>query len=161
MKAPKIVALDEKPTIELTVDFVQIFGMKVDWEQVLEDVFTALTARIQVVNPDVTILVRYGKRVVKNEDTERTTGFRTSCGSLSDTRRRTRLVSPGDHQWTDVRTDSQNSEARVISRQSACSILFDNCDYHENVSVFPDDQESPDGKYPDYPGRGKEANTQN
>ena len=48
VKAPKIVdlALDEKPTNELTVDFVQIFGMEVDWAQVIKDVFTALTARI-------------------------------------------------------------------------------------------------------------------
>ena len=77
MKAPKIVdlALDEKPTSELTVDHVQIFGMKVDWEQVLKDVFTALTARTQAVKLEVTNLARYGKRVVKNEDTEQTTGF--------------------------------------------------------------------------------------
>ena len=35
VKASKIadLALDEKPTSELTVDCVQIFGMKVDWEQ--------------------------------------------------------------------------------------------------------------------------------
>ena len=48
VKAQKIVdlALDEKPTSELTVDYVQIFGMRVDWEQVLKDVFAALTARI-------------------------------------------------------------------------------------------------------------------
>ena len=77
MKAPKIVdlALAEKPTSELTVDYVQIFGMRVDWEQVLVDVFAALTARIHAVNPEVTILARYGKRVVKNEDSEESTGF--------------------------------------------------------------------------------------
>ena len=53
VKAPKIVdvALDEKPTSELTVDYVQIFGMKVDWEQVIKDVFRALIARIQAANP--------------------------------------------------------------------------------------------------------------
>ena len=41
VKAPKIMdlALNEKPTSELADDYVQIFGMKVDWEQVLEDVF--------------------------------------------------------------------------------------------------------------------------
>ena len=49
--------------------------MKVGWEQVLKDVFTALTARIQAANPEVTIFARYGKRVVKNEDTEQTAGF--------------------------------------------------------------------------------------
>ena len=27
---------------ELTVEYVQIFGMKVGWEQVIKDVFTAL-----------------------------------------------------------------------------------------------------------------------
>ena len=77
VKAPKIVdlALDEKPTSELTVDYVQIFGMRVDWEQVLKDVFAALTARILAVNPEVTILARYGKRVVKNEDSEESTGY--------------------------------------------------------------------------------------
>ena len=77
MKTPKILdlALDEKPTGELTVDYVQNCGMKVDWEQVLKDVFTALTARIQAVNAEVTILARYGKRVVKNGDTEQTTGL--------------------------------------------------------------------------------------
>ena len=60
MKAPKIVdlALDENPTSKLTADYVQIFGMKVDWEQVIKDVFTALTARIQAANPEVTILAR-------------------------------------------------------------------------------------------------------
>ena len=63
-KAPKDLALDEKPTSE-------IFGMKVDWGQVLKDVEVALTARIR----DVSTLARYGKRVVKNEDTEQTTGF--------------------------------------------------------------------------------------
>ena len=68
-------ALDENPTSELTVDYVQIFGMKVDWEQVIKDVFTALTARIQAANPEVTILARYGKRIVKNENDEQTTGF--------------------------------------------------------------------------------------
>ena len=64
MKALQIVdlALDEKHTSELTVDYVQIFAMKVDWAQVLKDVFTALTARIQAVNLVVTILARYGKR---------------------------------------------------------------------------------------------------
>ena len=74
VKAPKIVdlALDEKPTSELTVYYVQTFGMKVDWKQ---DVLTALTARIQAVNPEVTILARYGKRVGKNEDTDQSTGF--------------------------------------------------------------------------------------
>ena len=37
MKAPKVVdvAIDEKPTTELTVDHVQVFGMNVDCEQVL------------------------------------------------------------------------------------------------------------------------------
>ena len=77
VKAPKIadLALDEKPTSELTVDCVQIFGMKVGWEQVIKDVFTAVTARIQAVNPEVTILARCVKRVVKNEDTEQTKGF--------------------------------------------------------------------------------------
>ena len=52
VKTPKVadLALDEKPTSELTVDYVQIFGMKVDWEQVIKDVFTALTARIQAAN---------------------------------------------------------------------------------------------------------------
>ena len=77
MKAPKIVdlALGEKPTSELTFDYVQIFGMKVDWEQVIKDVFTALTARIQAANPAVTILARYGKRTMKNENDEQTTGF--------------------------------------------------------------------------------------
>ena len=76
-KALKIVdlALDEKPTSELTVDCVQIFGMKVDWAQVIKDVFTALTARIEAANPEVTILARYGKRIVKNENDEQTTGF--------------------------------------------------------------------------------------
>ena len=54
---------------------VRVFGMKVDWEQVIKDVFTALTARIQAVNPEVTILARYGKRIVKNENDEQTTGF--------------------------------------------------------------------------------------
>ena len=68
-------ALDEKPTSELTVDCVQIFGMKVDWAQVIKDVFTALTARIEAANPEVTILARYGKRIVKNENDEQTTGF--------------------------------------------------------------------------------------
>ena len=32
-------ALEEKPTVELTVDCVQIFGTKVDWEQVLKGAF--------------------------------------------------------------------------------------------------------------------------
>ena len=41
----------------------------------LKEVFAALTARIHAVNPEVTILARYGKRVVKNEDTEETKGF--------------------------------------------------------------------------------------
>ena len=41
----------------------------------LEDVFAALTARIHAVNPEVTILARYGKRVVKNKDSEESTGF--------------------------------------------------------------------------------------
>ena len=69
VKAPKIVdlALEEKPTSELTVENVKIFGMKVDGEQVLKDV--------HAVNPEVTILARCGKRVVENEDTEQTTGF--------------------------------------------------------------------------------------
>ena len=75
--ATKIVslALDEKPTSELTVDYVQIFGMKVAWEQVLKDVFTALTARIHAVHREVTILARYGTRLVTNEDSQQTTGF--------------------------------------------------------------------------------------
>ena len=70
VKAPKVadLALDEKPTSELTVDYVQIFGMKVD-------LFTALTDRIQAANPEVTILARYGWRIVKNENDEQTTGF--------------------------------------------------------------------------------------
>ena len=77
VKTPKVVdlALDEKPTVELTVDYVQILGMRVDWEQVLQDVFAALTARIQVANPETTILARYGKRIVKNDETEESTGF--------------------------------------------------------------------------------------
>ena len=77
VKAPKVVdlALDEKPTGELTVDCVQILGMRADWEQVLKDVFSALTERIHAVNPEVTILARYGKRAVKNEDSEESTGF--------------------------------------------------------------------------------------
>ena len=77
LDATKIVdlALDEKPTSELTVDSVQIFGLKVAWEQVLKHVFTALTARIHAVHREVTILARYGKRLVKNEDSEQTTGF--------------------------------------------------------------------------------------
>ena len=70
-----VLALDEKPTVELTVDYVQIFGMKMDCEEVLKDVFAALTARIHVVNPEVTILARYGERVVKNEGAEEATGF--------------------------------------------------------------------------------------
>ena len=77
VKAPKIVdlALGEKPTSELTVDYVQIFGMKADWKQVFKDVFTALTARNQTANPEVTILARYCKRIVMNENDEQTTGF--------------------------------------------------------------------------------------
>ena len=77
VKAPKIadLALDKNPPSELTIDNVQIFGMKVDWKQVIKDVFTALTARIQAANPELTILSRYGKRIVKNENDEQTTGF--------------------------------------------------------------------------------------
>ena len=41
----------------------------------IKDVFTALTARIQAANPQVTILARYGKRIVKNENDGQTTGF--------------------------------------------------------------------------------------
>ena len=77
VKAPKFVdlALDKRPTSELTVDHVQIFGMRVDWEQVIKAVFTALTASVQAANPEVTILARYCKRMVKNENDEQTTGF--------------------------------------------------------------------------------------
>ena len=49
--------------------------MRVDWEQVLEDVFAALTARIHGENPEVTMLARHGKRAVENEDPEESTGF--------------------------------------------------------------------------------------
>ena len=37
----------KNPTIELTVDYVKMFGMKVDWGQVLRNVFAALTARVE------------------------------------------------------------------------------------------------------------------
>ena len=49
MKAPTIVDwhLTRKPTSELTVDYVQMFGMKVDWEQVLKDVFTSENPRCE------------------------------------------------------------------------------------------------------------------
>ena len=75
--SPKIVdlALDEKPTSELTVDYLQTFGMKVDWEQVIKDVFTEIKAKIQDANQEVTILARYGRRIVKNYNDEQTTGF--------------------------------------------------------------------------------------
>ena len=41
----------------------------------IKDVFTALTTRIQTANPEVTILARCGKRIVKKENDEQTTGF--------------------------------------------------------------------------------------
>ena len=37
--------------------------------------FAALTARLHVASPGTTILARYGKRVVKNEESEESTGF--------------------------------------------------------------------------------------
>ena len=72
VEAPKIVdlALDEKPTSELTVDHVQIF-----WMKVAQGCFHRTHCENRRCTPGVTIFARYGKRVVKNENTEQTTGF--------------------------------------------------------------------------------------
>ena len=70
IESPNVVdlALEEQPTVGLTVDYVQIFGTRVNWEQVLKDVFVTLTERNQAANPPVSILARYGKRTAKTRD---------------------------------------------------------------------------------------------
>ena len=85
-------------------------------------------------------------------------------------------MSPGDHRWTDVRTDSQKFGGTcVISRQPAFSIPFENSDYHEKFRWLLTTKRFLVVRMPigngskhvtvtvvcAYSGRGKEANTQN
>ena len=160
-------ALDEKPTSELTVDFVQIFGMRVDWEQVIHHRINTTSLRRHWPNlareKDITHWACTEVRMLKEDQlwfSERYT---------KEDRTKVTWGAPIDR-----REDGQ-PEFGGTCVTASFSIHFESSDYHETLRWLLTTKRFLMVKIPigngsknatlmvvcAHPGRGKEANVRN